>query len=117
VELGLLPRKLLSILTILMLLTSSIGGALIQYEDPDTWPGVVLHSPEVTAPISIVVTHDDGNRTRLCNHGCHVANDLLAHLNSFSALSAIVSFSIRISGFLVTPASSMLGETLFRPPR
>ena len=114
---GSLPQKILSILTILMLLTSSMGGGFIQYEDPDTWPDVVSHPPEVATPISIAVTHGDGDRTRLCNHGCHVANDLLAHLNSFLALSATISLSIRLTSFLVTPAPSMLGEPLFRPPR
>lgn len=115
-ESGFLPQKFLSILTILMLLlTSSIGSVLIQHDDPDARPAAVLHSPEVAAPVSIAVTHDDGHR--LCNHGCHVAYDLLAHLNFFSALSAIVRLTIRTIRFLVIPAPSMPGEALFRPPR
>lgn len=116
-ELESLLRKFLSLLTVLTLLISSIGGALIQYEDPDIWPEAALHSSEAAAPISVAATRNDGNRPPLCNHGCHVANDLLAHLNSFSALSAIVPLSLRITRFLAIPALSMLSETLFRPPR
>ena len=120
-----LLRIPLSVLAILALLTSSMGVLRLQYTDPDAWPEAVSHDKDGMPFASAAASHDDHSDHDdakhpycvHCNHGCHMCNHLLMHLNSFSAIPAILFFATKVAAILATPAPSLLAETFFKPPR
>ncbi|MBU1690837.1 MAG: hypothetical protein KJ958_00535 [Gammaproteobacteria bacterium] len=114
-----LLRNSISILAVLALLTNSIGMLYLQYSDPDSGPSAASQDRGDTSPVFDSATGDDhsGVKHADCNHGCHVVNHLLTHLNSFPAILAIVLLMIMAISFLVTHIRLLLVQPFFKPPR
>lgn len=114
-----LLRNTLSILAVLALLTNSIGMLHLQYSDPDSGPGAASQDRGDTSSVFAPATDDDHSSVKHagCNHGCHVVNHLLTHLNLFPAILAIVLLMVMATSFLATHVLLLLVKPFFKPPR
>lgn len=114
-----LLRNFISILAVLALLANSVGMLHLQYSDPDSGPGVASQDRGDISPVLDPATVDDhgGVKHAGCNHGCHVVNHLLTHLNLFPSILVIVLLMITAISFLGTYVRLLLVKPFFKPPR